>query len=211
MRKNLVIVFLSLTFLIPGLSHAARDYGRNQFGGSQVYLAFKYGEVTIDEDVPESGSDIRNMGVVFGKGFSDVLSIEFEYTDTVSKDDDYQGSGVSAQVETMGIFVAAKTTGDLYVKGRLGYTQSEQQFGSDSSGIYADLEGSKNVYGLAYGVAAGYKFMKRGTLRSALELEYMVYPTREDVEFDLTGVGGSVIEEDLEMDFVTLNLVLSFE
>ncbi|UCH41259.1 MAG: hypothetical protein JSU67_06185 [Gammaproteobacteria bacterium] len=53
--------------------------------------------------------------------------------------------------------------------------------------------------------------MKRGTLRSALELEYMVYPTRDDVEIDLTGVGGSVIEEDLEMDFVTLNLVLSFE
>ena len=212
MRKNLLIVFLSLTFLIPGLSHAARDYSRNQFGGGgPVYLAFKYGEVTLDEDVPESGSDIRNMGVVFGKGFNDVLAMEFEYTDTVSKDDDYQGTGVSAEVETMGVFLVAKSPGQLYVKGRVGYTQSEQQFGSDSSGIYADLEGSKNVYGIAYGFAAGFKFEKRGTLQSALELEYMVYPTREDVEFDFTGVGGSVEEEDLEMDFVTLNLVLSFE
>ena len=211
MRKNLVIVFLSLTFLVPGLSHAARDYGRNQLVGGQVYLAFKYGEITLEEDVPESGSDIRNMGVVFGKGFNDVLALEFEYTDTVSKDDDYQGSGISASVETMGVFLVARTTGDLYVKGRVGYTQSEQDFGSDPSGIFADLEGSKNVYGIAYGVAAGYKFMKVGTLQSALELEYMIYPTREDVEIDLTGVGGSVIEEDLEMDFVTLNYVLSFE
>lgn len=205
MRKNLAIVFLSLTLLIPGVSHAARDYGRNQldFGG-QVYLVLKYGEITIVDDVPDSGSDIRNLGFVFGKEVNDVLAMEFEYTTTVSDDDDYFGTGSSASVDTLGLFVVARTSGDLYAKGRVGYTRVDQEFGDNP---VIDWGGSKNVYGIAIGVAAGYKITKGG----AIELEYMLYPTRDDVEFDFTGVGGSVIEEDLEMDFVTLNYVLSFE
>lgn len=202
MRKNLVIVFLSLTFLIPAASHAARDYGRNpiDFGGG-VYLVLKYGEITIAEDVPEDGSDIRNLGFAFGKQVNDVLALEFEYTTTVSEDDDYGGTGSSASVETVGFFVVARTPGDLYAKGRLGYTRAAQEFDDNA---FVDWGGEENVYGMAAGVSVGYKIMKGG----AIELEYMLYPTRDDVEFTS---GAITIEEDLEMDFVAINYIWSFE
>jgi opacity protein-like surface antigen len=201
MRKNLAIVFLSLTFLIPAVSHAARDYGRSPLDyGGQVYLTIKYGETTIADSVPENGSDIRNLGFVFGKGINDVLAMEFEYTTTVSKDDDYGGSDLSASTDILGLFLVAKTAGDIYVRGRIGYTRVTQDFGSSASGLFDDLSGQKNIYGVGYGVGAGYKFMKGG----AVELEYMVYPTRDDVDF-----GGN--EVDLEMDFISLNYVMSFD
>ncbi len=205
MTKNLAVILLSLSFSLPGVSHAARDYGRNplDFAG-QVYLSVKYGEFTIADEVPESGSEIRNLGFVFGNGFSDTWAMEFEYTTTVSVDDDYFGTGSSAEVNSLGFFVVARTPGSLYFKGRLGYTRSEQIFGSST---IVDWEGSKNIYGVAYGAALGYKFMKGG----ALEVEYMVYPTRDDVTFDFSGTGGPIVEEDLEVEFVTLNYVMSFE
>lgn len=204
MTKNRAVVFLSLIFLLPGLGHAARDYGRNalDFGG-QVYLTAKYGEITFDLDVPEGGSEIRNLGFVFGKELSDTWAMEFEYTTTVSVDDDYRGGGFSAEANTLGFFVVARTPGDLYLKGRAGYTRTEQIFGDDP---FSDVDGSKNIYGVAVGLALGYKFMKGG----ALELEYMLYPTRDDVEFDFTPIV-PVFEDDLEMDFISLNYVVSFE
>lgn len=205
MRKNLAIVFLSLTFLVPGVSQAARDYGRNplDFGG-QVYLIIKYGESTIADSVPENGSDIRNLGFVFGKEVNEILAMEFEYTFTVSKDDDYGGDDLSASTDILGLFLVGRSSGDLYFKGRIGYTRVTQDFGDSASSLYDDVSGETNVYGVGYGVGAGYKFMKGG----ALELEYMVFPTRDDVEFS---TGATTIEEDLEMDFISLNYVLSFE
>lgn len=213
MTKNLAVGILSLALLMPGISHAARDYGRNplDFVG-EVYLTVKYGEVTYALEVPESGSEIRTLGFVFGSGISETWAMEFEYTTTVSVDDDYKLrlsdtltlSGSSAEVNSLGVFAVARTPGDLYLKGRLGYTRTEQIF-SDSLGV--DWGGSKNVYGVAYGFSLGYKFTKGG----ALELEYMVYPTREDLTFDTTPVGGSVFEDDLEVDFVSLNYVMSFQ
>jgi len=210
MRKNLTIVFLSLIILIPTVSHAARDYGgRNRVDAffGQVYLVLKYGEITVADSVPEDGSDIRNFGFAFGKGINDVLSMEFEYTTTVSKDSDYLGSGSSVEIDTLGVFVVGKTPGNLYAKGRLGYVRSDQEFGDASTSILSDLDGSKNVYGIAYGLSGGYKFTKGG----AIELEYMVYPTRDDVEIDFRPVGGPLLEEDLEMDFISINYILSFE
>ena len=205
MRKNLAIVFLSLTFLIPAVSHAARDYGRSpiDFAGG-VYLLLKYGEITIAEDVPESGSDIRNLGFAFGKAVNDIISMEFEYTTTVSKDDDYAGTGANAELDTIGFFVVAKSTGNVYGKARLGYTRVSTEDLEDTAII--DW-GSDNNYGIAAGLGAGFKFMEGG----AIELEYMLYPKLEDVEFDFSSVGGPVFEEDLEVDFVSLNFVLSFE
>ena len=210
MRKNLAIVFLSLTFLIPAVSHAARDYGRSpiDFGGG-AYLVLKYGEITIADDVPEDGSDIRNLGFAFGKAINDVIALEFEYNTTVSEDDNYGGSGTSAGLETVGFFVVAKSPGALYGKARLGYTRLTTDLDDVDAavGVVGIDWGSDNVYGLAFGLGAGYKFMEG----NALEVEYMLYPKIEDVEFDATGFGGPVFEEDLEVDFVSINYVLSFE
>ncbi len=204
MRKNLAIGFLSLTFLLPAVSHAARDYGRNpaDFFG-QVYFATKYGEVTIAEDLPENGSDIRNLAFVFGKGLNEVLSMEFEYSTTVSRDDDYLGAGYAASADSLGLFLAAKSPGKIYFKGRVGYARVTQKFGDDP--IFPELEGSKNVYGLAVGVGAGVKVGKQG----AIEFEYMKYPTRNNVESIDLGPSLGVIEFDLEMDLISLSYVWS--
>ena len=130
-----------------------------------------------------------------------MLALEFEYTTTVSEDDDYGGSGSSGSAQTLGFFVVARTPGDLYAKGRLGYSRVAQEF-DDIPAV--DWGGEKNVYGVAAGVSVGYKIMKGG----AIELEYMLYPTRDDVEFSS---GATTIEEDLEMDFVAINYIWSFE
>lgn len=206
MTKNLAVVFLSLAFVMPGVSHAARDYGSNPLDyGGQVYLTVKYSEITIAVDVPESGSEIRNLGFVFGGSISDNWALELEYSTTVSVDDNYGGgNNGSAEVNSLGVFLVGRTPGDLYLKGRLGYTRTEQIFGPIE---FTQLEGSRNIYGVAVGVAAGFKFTQGG----ALELEYMLYPTRDDVTFDTTPIGGPIFDEDLEMDFVSLNYVMSFE
>ena len=203
MTKNLALGLLSLTLLMPAVSHAARDYGYNTVGQffGEVYFTTKYGEVTISDDLPESGSDIRNLGFIFGKRINDVVSGEFEYTFSVSKDDDYFGDGGDASVESIGFFLAAKTSGDIYATGRVGYTRVAQDFGIN----IPDLRGEKNIYGLAVGVGAGIKVGKQG----AIELEYARYPTRE-VTIDFGGIFGSV-DLDFDMDFVTLSYVWRVE
>lgn len=204
MRKNLAIGFLSLTFLLPAVSHAARDYGRNpaDFFG-QVYFATKYGEITIAEDLPENGSDIRNVAFVFGKGINEVLSMEFEYSTTVSEDDDYFGAGYGASANSLGLFLAAKSSGKVYFKGRVGYARVSQEFGDDP--LIPEIGGSKNIYGLAVGVGAGVKVGKQG----AVEFEYTKYATRDDVETIDLGPGIGVVEFDVETDFISLSYVWS--
>jgi opacity protein-like surface antigen len=208
MTKNIAIAVLALALLIPATSNAARDYGvyrggaRNVFG--EVSFTVKYGEITVSDDVPDDGSDIRNMGFTFGNGINDILSFEFEYTQTVSDGDDYDfasgGSG-SADFDTLGFFLVGKSAGKLYVKGRVGYTRVAWDIEGSPLAFDDDLEGSRNVYGLAYGVGAGFKIGKN----AAVELEYTVYPTRDNVEFDLGAPEPTVL--DLEMDFVSVNFV----
>ena len=208
MGKNLAIGFLSLTFLMPSAAWAVRDYGIRpaEFFGD-VYLTLKYGEVTLSDDVPDNGSDIRNFGFVFGNSINPNLAVEFEFTQTVSVDDDYLGSGVDAEVDTLGIFLVGKTTGDFYVRGKIGYTRVAQEFGDDSGFFTSSgLSGEKNVYGVAYGIGAGIKTDGFGYF----ELEYTVFPTRDDVSID-TGTFLGEVDLDVEMDMVSLNYVLAFD
>lgn len=193
MRKNLTIVFLSLSFLIPTASHAARDYGINRaqafFG--QVYLGLKYGRLTIAEDVPdEDGADIRNMGFTFGKGINDHVATEFSYNFTVTEDENDSGD-ISA--DSIGFFVVGKTKGAVYVKGRLGYTRLtlERNFAGSSF--------DHNAYGIAYGLALGARVGP-----GAIELEYTVLPEIEDDDF----VGAPI---EVESDFLSVAYVWGFE
>jgi hypothetical protein len=172
MRKNLTIVFLSLVFLMPSVSHAARDYGNAEridafFG--EVYLGIKYGRVTIAEDVPDSdGADIRNLGFAFGKGINDTHSV--------------------------GLYLAAKTQGTVYVKGRIGYTRTTLERNFNGSSF------DHNSYGIAYGAAAGVKIGKSG----AIELEYTIMPDIDDSGF----VGAPV---EVESDFVSISYVMGVD
>lgn len=193
MRKNLTIVFLPLSFLIPTASHAARDYGINRaqafFG--QVYLGLKYGRLTIAEDIPdEDGTDIRNLGFAFGRGFNDHMAMEFSYNFTATEDDTDSGD---LSADSIGLFLVAKTTGTVYVKGRLGYTRLtlERNFAGNSF--------DHNEYGIAYGLGLGARVGP-----GAIELEYTVLPEIEDDDF----VGAPV---EVESDFVSVAYVWGFE
>jgi hypothetical protein len=195
MRKNLTIVFLSLVFLMPSVSHAARDYGNAEridafFG--EVYLGIKYGRVTIAEDIPDSdGADIRNLGFAFGKGINDTLAIEFDYNTTVTEDDTSSGD---LSADTIGLYLVAKTQGTVYFKGRVGYTRTtlERNFNDDSF--------DHNSYGIAYGAAAGVKIGKSG----AIEIEYTIMPDIDDSGF----VGAPV---EVESDFVSISYVMGVD
>lgn len=203
MWKYLALFFLSLALLLPAQSQAqgVRQYANraDAFFGD-VYLGVKYGEISAaddDSDLPEDGSDIRNAGIAFGRLVNDYVGWEFEYTSTVSKDD-FTVDGVDygdLEAETLGIFLVAKSRGDVYVKGRVGWMRVTQEF---------DPFDETNAYGGAYGVGAGVKFGEYG----AVELEYTRHPSAE-YKINVPPVGE--VEFDVYTDLLTIGYVLSFE
>lgn len=197
MKNKFAAVVLTLALLVPLTSHAAGSYRSNNttsvVGTTKVYLGVKYGVLTIAPDV--SGADdieADNMGFVFGGHFNDYLSLEFDYTQTVSAArEDFLGATTNVKTDTIGIFLAARTTGELYAKGRVGYSWIEQ----DVSGM-----GSDKVYGLAFGAAVGWEI----TDTFAVEGEYTIFP--ETDEFDRFGSDG-----DLDTSLVAVNVVWSYD
>ena len=203
MRTNIAVVVLSLLFLIPATGNAAGRYGdssRDLYPG-KVYLGIKYGSLRAKDLLifnPASGmdqeedSDIGTMGFVAGGGINDFLSMEFEYNYTVSKD--YFGSlPAKLEGEGWGLYLAAKTQGDLYFKGRLGYTQTEFDGSDDSS------SGTITNYGVAGGVGVG---LKLGP--GALEIEYTVFPK-------IDRILGEELDDDLESDLITIGYMFMYD
>ncbi|MCP4877444.1 MAG: hypothetical protein GY896_18440 [Gammaproteobacteria bacterium] len=199
MRKNITIVLLFLTFLVPTVSHAARDYSSYQTNDliGDVYLGVKYSRIGIFSDDLDDGdkSDSRNVGFMFGKGINDLLSWEIAYNSNVTKEDDWLGAGLNVEAETLGFFLVAKTQGDIYFKGRVGYSRVTE----DLSAI-----GEFNSYGIAYGVGAGFKIGKIG----AIEVELSKLPT-ENLDLDVPGFGP--ISFDVEAEMVSVAYVWAFE
>mgnify|MGYP001811614489 FL=1 len=203
MRTNIAVVVLSLLFLIPATGNAASQYGessRSLYPG-KVYLGIKYGSLRAQDLLifnpvtgmdQEEDSDIGTMGFVAGGSINDLLSMEFEYNYTVSKD--YFGS-LPAKLEGggWGLYLAAKTQGDLYFKGRLGYTQTEFD-GSDGSS-----SGSITNYGVAGGVGVG---LKLGP--GALEIEYTVFPK-------IDRILGEELDDDLDSDLITIGYIFTYD
>ena len=203
MWKYLAIFFLLLAFLMPAQSQAqgVRDYGNRAdafFGG--VYLGLKYGRYELFDDDLNDGdeADARNVGVVFGRGINEVLGWEFEYSYTATAEDDWLDAGLDVEAETVGFYLTATTDGDVYVKGRVGYVRVEQDI---------TIFDPYNAYGIAYGVGAGFEIAE-GT---SIELEYTVMPT-EERSFDvLIGGAPATLDFDIESNFLTVNLVWTFE
>lgn len=216
MRKYLAIIFLSLAFLVPAQSQAqgVRDYSNRATGFlGDIYLGLKYGELTYaadDSDLPEEGQDIRNAGVVFGRLVNEYVGWEFEYTYTATKDDitiddiDYG----SLAGDTLGIFLVAKTRGDVYAKGRVGYMRVTQQIElRDDSSPFDET----NAYGVGFGFGGGVKIGKTG----AIEFEYTRHPNAEyNFTVDLTPVGGPAafpVELEAYTDLFTIGYIWSFK
>jgi len=202
MTKYIAIAVLSLALLIPATSNASRyKFGDTNSGAlipGKVYLGVKYGLLTIEEDT--SGSDeveMDNLGFTFGGDINEYLGLEFAYTQTVSDArKKVDGSTLTASIDTLGLFLVGRTQGDVYFKGRAGYTKVNQNI------KFLGLGGDDNIYGMAYGLGAGIKFGKT----IALEIEYTVFPDTD--EFDKIG---SFFADDLETEFVTVGLVWAIE
>ncbi len=156
------------------------------------------GQLTIEEDA--SGSEeieMDHMGFTFGGDVNDYLGLEFAYTQTVSDErTDKFGPTLTASTNTLGLYLVGRTQGDVYFKGRVGYTKVNQDI------EFLGSTGDDNIYGIAYGLGGGIKF--GDTI--ALEIEYTVFP--ETDEFDKFG---SFFAEDLETEFVTVGLVWAIE
>jgi opacity protein-like surface antigen len=204
MTKYIAIAVLSLALLIPATSNAGRYTFEDSRSGKLIpgkaYLGIKFGQITIDE--PVSGSDdveMENVGFTFAGDINDYLTLEFEFSQTVSEEElDLFNLGPDLKVssDTLGLFLVGKTQGDIYFKGRVGYTRVEQDIS------YSGFSISANVYGVAAGLGAGIKLSKG----AALEIEYTVYP--ETDRFEDLGIG---FDDGLDTEFVTIGFVWSFE
>ncbi len=199
MRKNITIVLLFLTFLVPAVSHAARDYSSYQTNDliGDVYLGLKYSRISIFSDDLDDGdeADSRNVGFMFGKGINDLLSWEIAYNSNVTNEDNWLGAGLDVEAETLGFFLVAKTQGDIYFKGRVGYARVTEDI---------SLVREFNSYGIAYGVGAGFKIGKEG----AIEVELSKLPTED---FDLAVPGFGTIDFDVEAEIISVAYVWAFE
>ena len=204
MTKYIAIAVLSLVLLIPATSNAGRYSFDDSRSGAlipgKVYLGVKYGLLTIDE--PVSGADdveMDNVGFTFSGDINEYLALEFEFSTTVSESEQDLldlGPNLKVSSDTLGLFLVGKTQGDVYIKGRVGYTRVAQDISYSGSSI------SANVYGVAAGLGAGIKLAEG----AALEIEYSVYP--ETDRFEELGIG---FDDDLETEFVTVGFVWSFE
>jgi len=199
MTKYIAIAVLSLALLIPATSHASRykfeDSRSEALIPGKAYLGVKYGVFKSEQNVgPKDRYDVEmdNLGFVFGGEINDILALEFDYSQTVSADKEESGGSTSkASVDSIGLFLVAKSRGDVYVRGRVGYTKIEidiSDFGTD------------RIYGLAYGIGAGIKVGKG----AAFEIEYTVFP--ETDEFFGVPIAG-----EIENEFLTVGFVWFFE
>lgn len=152
MTKYIAIAVLSLALLIPATSNASRyKFNDSQSGAlipGKVYLGVQLGQLTIEEDA--SGSEeieMDHMGFTFGGDINEYLGLEFAYTQTVSDErTDAFGPTLTASTDTLGLFLVGRTQGDIYFKGRVGYTKVNQDI------KFLGSSGDDNVYGMAYGV-----------------------------------------------------------
>lgn len=140
----------------------------------------------------EEDAEMGALGFVIGGGLNDYFSLEFEYITNVT-DEDFGSLPGSLEAEGWGIFLAAKTRGDVCVKGRVGYTQTEFEGGDTLS------SGSTTNYGIAGGAGVG---LKLGP--GAVELEYTLLP-------EVDSINGVDLDSDIDNYLITLGYVWTYE
>ena len=199
MTKNIAIAVLALALLVPAASNAAGLYRGSSRGNAfagEVYLGLKYGSLVIDDGVSTGDdADVRNTGFMFGGSINDYLGLEFDYTQTVSTDDELVSGliGTNISTDTIGFFLVGKTMGDIYIKGRVGYVIMDQHISLTGDNF------NNNNYGIGLSLGVGAKIGETG----AIEIEYTALPDtdKEDTPF----------LEDLESEFVSVAFVWIYQ
>jgi hypothetical protein len=141
-----------------------------------AYGGLSFGRVTVDDI--ETG----NLGIVLGGIADNGFGYELFYSFTVLDYNESGGTYDSAETDTINVFAVYRTPGDVYLKGKAGYSYVNMTLDSAVIGRLSDsTEGFS--YGLAGGVAIG---------DGAVELSYYRFP-------DFDGFAGVSFDEKVEM------------
>jgi hypothetical protein len=148
--------------------------------GSPFYLGLKAGRMMVDVSEFEDANSVGLVaGYKFFDGASGSLAVEGEYTNSSSADITVLGVTGKWDIDTLAVYLAYRSGGDLYLKGKIGYLDEEISASIAGFGI------SGSDSGLSVGIGGGWKI----GANSALELEYTMI--EEDVNFLSLGVNFS--------------------
>lgn len=169
-------VALAALLLLAG---AARADGRRWHAGAKAGI----GSFTL------SGLDEVTQGAVvvgydFWNGPTGSLGLELEYGTTLSQGDldfDFQLDPVEWEVDTLGLYLAYRSGGFFYVKGRAGYLDASVEVDAVLNGVNLSqrLDDDETSAGIGFGFRVG-PLMK-------IEAEWT--RTFFDEEFDLFTLG----------------------
>lgn len=148
--------------------------------GNPFYVGVKGGTMMVDLSEYDNAS---SAGVLLGYRITDDTSgsvaVEAEFTDSSSADITVLGMTGKWDINTFAGYLAYRSPGDLYFKGKIGYLNEDLNVNI----VGANISGSDS--GLSIGVGGGFKL---GT-NVALEAEYTVI--EQDVNFLSLGVNFS--------------------
>jgi hypothetical protein len=138
-----------------------------------AYGGLSFGRVDVDEI--ETG----NLGIVLGAIADNGFGYELFYSFSVV---DYDVSFNGFETDTINLYVVYKTSGNVYFKGKAGYSYTNITFDPvDADRVSDSTEGFS--YGLAGGIGIG---------DGALELTYYRFPDFDDF-------AGVPFDEEVEM------------
>jgi hypothetical protein len=138
-----------------------------------LYIGLTAGKMMVDLDGLD---DANSTGILMGYRFTDELAVEGGFTKSSSANFTVQGVSGTWDVDVFAVYMAYRTPGDVYFKGKIGVLNEDVSVSSGS----VSLAGSDT--GGSLGVGGGVKFGKTG----ALELEYTLI--EENINFLSLGV-----------------------
>ena len=171
MQTKILLPTLCLGIGLSGTALAAEN---------PLYIGLKAGKMVID--VPEY-VDANSTGFVVGYKIFDNTSgsfaVEGEYTKSTQENITVSNVTGKWDIDTLAVYLAYRSGGDLYLKGKIGYLREN----INVSIVGASISGSDN--GLSAGIGGGWKLGKK----AALELEYTII--EQDANFISVGVNFS--------------------
>jgi len=191
MRSNTLLRLVSLAAggAMVVLASAAQAADGTWFGDQKALGKWTVG-VKVGNMVNEASGykDATNRGVVLGYTFNRPVgpgsaSIEFEFTDTYDDGEIDLGYGLGGtgtwQVQTKAVYVAWRTDGTIYFKGKLGAVLADVK--ERATGVEEEI--SNDESGVGFGGGVGVRFGGHGSV----EFEYTGGQGTNDINFASVG------------------------
>ncbi|MCO7225792.1 outer membrane beta-barrel protein [Pleionea sp. CnH1-48] len=187
MRKSLSLAAILLASSAYALPSLAENQTPEAFQ-PDWYAGFSLGSAKADSNTGAQSFKYLNVGGNIGYRFTEHFSGEFMATFASDDERDEVVSNlinekVGTKFDAIGLYLVGQTTGDFYVKGRLGIAES--RFSYSAPGFEDETKGS---FGASYGAGFGFKAEKFN-----VELEYVVTPEADDPIFSAESYDTNVI------------------